>query len=233
MTQKHILILAHSENPPLKALLPILDTLGHAHTITRMPFGEVPPEPATVDGLIILGAPASVHQADTLNWIQAEMDWVKSYMALKRPIFGICFGCQMMAELLGGKCFAGDNGREFSYVDISLVKDDALFDAATLAKLPVFQAHGDTYSLPEGATHLLAGEIYAQQGAKFADNWYGVQFHPEISAEVAGRWHRFALENGRWFGDDFPTLEEHMALTEKNQKPIHAWLEGFLGRLFA
>jgi len=228
----HILIFAHSENPPLAALLPMLKRLGHSYTITRMLFGEKPPAHKDVDGVIILGAAANIRQADELEWLQREMAWVKDFITTKRPIFGICFGCQMLAKLMGGDTFVGDNGREFSYTNVTLENSDPIFKPEILAKLPVFQAHRETYTLPTNATRLLSGDTYTEQAAKFGHNLYGVQFHPEICAEIATRWHRFGLERDFDFGENFPSIEEHTKLASKNQKPVHAWLEGFLSRLF-
>lgn len=227
----NILVIGHSENPPTAKLAEILPRLGFSMTIVRTPFGEKLPPQESVAGVIILGAPVSVYAYVELAWLQEELRWVEKYLRLKRPIFGICFGCQMLAHLLGGKVVEGDYGREFGFTSVAPTGEDAIF-GSELAGLDVFQAHGDTFTVPDAAQHLMAGDVYHMQAAKFGERLYGVQFHPEITGEIVARWHRFGLDRGRQFGESVPaTPEAHQALAEQKLPPVHDWLELFLKRL--
>lgn len=99
------------------------------------------------------------------------------------PIFGICYGEQLICAELGGKVESGHD-REFGRADISIVKDSPLF--AGIAKAgenePVWMSHGDRVTaIPEGFEVIATSE-----GAPYAaiahteKKIYAVQFHPEV-----------------------------------------------------
>lgn len=99
------------------------------------------------------------------------------------PIFGICYGEQLICAELGGKVESGHD-REFGRADISIVKDSELF--AGIAKAgdqePVWMSHGDRVTaIPEGFEVIATSE-----GAPYAaianteKKIYAVQFHPEV-----------------------------------------------------
>ena len=54
-------------------------------------------------------------------------------------------------------------------------------------ELVTLQWHGDTFDLPEGAVRLAGSPAYPNQAFRFA-NAYGVQFHLEVSTEMAQEW---------------------------------------------
>jgi GMP synthase-like glutamine amidotransferase len=53
--------------------------------------------------------------------------------------------------------------------------------------LVTLQWHGDTFDLPEGAVRLARSPAYENQAFRF-ENAYGVQFHLEVSPEMAREW---------------------------------------------
>ena len=96
------------------------------------------------------------------------------------PIFGICYGEQLMCELLGGRVEAGHE-REFGRAEITITKSSPLF-AGLAANETVWMSHGDRVtSIPEGFEVIAMSE-----GAPFAaianeaKRQYAVQFHPEV-----------------------------------------------------
>ena len=50
------------------------------------------------------------------------------------------------------------------------------------------QWHGDTFDLPEGAVSLFSSPAYANQGFRFGEVAYGVQFHLEVDQHLADEW---------------------------------------------
>lgn len=127
-------------------------------------------------GIILSGGPASVHEGAS-----PKIDPAIFGMGL--PIFGICYGEQLICDQLGGSVVAGDT-REFGRAEIEVMSDSALF-ADVWAKgsnYPVWMSHGDKIvALPDGfvATAKSAGAPYAAI-ANEAKRIYGVQFHPEV-----------------------------------------------------
>lgn len=128
----------------------------------------------------------SVYQEDEYPWLKKEKEFVKSALNSGKNIYGICFGAQMISELLGGKVCPG----EFKEIGWHRVRSlNAFQKNASLVKVPdeftVFQWHGDTFSLPEGATRLFESEACAEQGFIHGSNVLAVQFHPETDRQCA------------------------------------------------
>jgi GMP synthase (glutamine-hydrolysing) len=57
-------------------------------------------------------------------------------------------------------------------------------------ELLTLQWHGDTSSLPEGAVLLASSPAYPNQAFRWGASAYGVQFHLELSREMAEEWAR-------------------------------------------
>jgi GMP synthase (glutamine-hydrolysing) len=100
--------------------------------------------------------------------------------AMNLPVFGICYGEQLMCELLGGKVEAGHD-REFGRAVIDVVRPSPIFKGLD-AKETVWMSHGDRVtSIPQGFDVIATSE-----GAPFAAiadetrKFYAVQFHPEV-----------------------------------------------------
>jgi GMP synthase (glutamine-hydrolysing) len=133
-------------------------------------------------GIILSGGPASVHQGASPTIDAALFD-------LHIPVLGICYGEQLICNLLGGEVTPGDT-REFGRADIDIVADSILFDGVWKNgdHVPVWMSHGDKVNrLPEGfrAIAKTEGAPYAAI-ANSTRNIYGVQFHPEVAHTVGG-----------------------------------------------
>ena len=137
--------------------------------------------------VILSGGPESV---TSLNGFRAP----ELVFNIGRPVLGICYGMQTMAEQLGGKVVSS-NLREFGYAQIrarghsDLFKDiqDETNDEGH-GLLNVWMSHGDQVaSLPKGfksiaSTDNTAIAAMADEDRKF----YGLQFHPEVTHTTQG-----------------------------------------------
>ena len=122
--------------------------------------------------IILSGSPHSV--IDEGPRIDAKL------FDLNLPVFGICYGEQLMCELLGGKVEAGHD-REFGRAEIDLVRPSPIFKGLADSET-VWMSHGDRVTaIPEGFEVIAVSE-----GAPFAAianearKLYAVQFHPEV-----------------------------------------------------
>lgn len=105
------------------------------------------------------------------------------------PILGICYGQQLMCELLGGKV-ESSNHREFGRADINTQVESPLFGGVwdNGGKHQVWMSHGDrVVDLPEGFEVIAKSEgapcaAIANEEKKF----YGLQFHPEVTHTPEG-----------------------------------------------
>lgn len=227
-----IFLLAHSVKPPTDKLIRFLADLNLPTQVVKTSEGEPLPDLTNVRGLIIMGAPFAIYDAPKLPWLQKEMAFVQAALAQNIPMFGICFGCQMLAKLVGGTVFQGEQGREFGFTEVRHVSMGSLL--TDLHKLEVFQDHGDTYSIKNtGAVTLLDGEKYTQQGAQFNGNVFGVQFHPEITPDIVQRWH------SNWLNVNAPHIKnitltppEHAKVATDKFAKSDVWFKGFLAELF-
>ncbi len=138
------------------------------------------------NGIILAGGPESVTEENSPRAPQAVFD-------LGVPVLGICYGMQTMAEQLGGKV-EGSDLREFGYARIktegssALLKDIADHIENGDKHLDVWMSHGDKVTqMPEGFELMastgscpIAGMYHAEK------NYYGVQFHPEVTHTLQG-----------------------------------------------
>jgi GMP synthase (glutamine-hydrolysing) len=126
--------------------------------------------------VILSGGPSSVTEADSPRIS-------KRVFELGVPVLGICYGEQLMCDLLGGKVEAGHH-REFGRADIVIAKESPLFAGigAIDHHEPVWMSHGDRVTkLPDGFEVIATsvGSPFAAI-ADEARRFYGVQFHAEV-----------------------------------------------------
>ncbi len=107
------------------------------------------------------------------------------------PVWGVCLGAQLLAASLGARVYRGPSP-EVGLLPVTLT-DAALADpvfAGAPRELVTLQWHQDTFDLPEGAVALATSPAYANQAFRVGDSAYGVQFHLEVSTEMAREWGR-------------------------------------------
>ena len=144
--------------------------------------GEPLPSREGFAGVIVSGSGAMV--TDRLDWSEATAAWLRDAAHAGLPLFGICYGHQLLAHALGGSVGDNPGGREMGTLEIELLppaRDDVLFEV-----LPVrFQAqvtHLQTVlRAPEGASVLARSAGDACQAFRWGESTWGVQFHPEFS----------------------------------------------------
>jgi GMP synthase (glutamine-hydrolysing) len=141
------------------------------------------PAPESAAGFIITGSSSSV--TERAPWMLRTEELIRALVARGIPLFGICFGHQLIAEALGGKVAKNPRGREIGTVEVR-VKDGA---DPILRDLPAtFTAnatHVDTVSrLPEGARVLAETDLEPSAVFVLGETTKCVQFHPEIDGDA-------------------------------------------------
>jgi GMP synthase (glutamine-hydrolysing) len=147
-------------------------------------------DPLQPDLLIVLGGTPGVYQADDYPFLKQEMSYIEARLARDLPTLGICLGAQMMASVLGGKVYPGQNGSEIGWYPLTLTESGKQspvrhFDSAETYML---SWHGDTFDLPEGAELLASSEKYQHQAYRYGKNALGLQFHCEITPAMLKGW---------------------------------------------
>jgi len=140
-----------------------------------------------VDSWIITGSKYSVY--DNIEWIKSIKPFLFDIIKTNKPILGICFGHQLLAEVLGGKVEKNPMGWELGSYRIKLTLDghkNSLFDGISDNEI-FYESHQDTVSeLPAGSISLAETEK-SNQSFVYNDCVYGVQFHPEFSWKITRR----------------------------------------------
>ena len=136
--------------------------------------------------LILSGGPSSVYESGAPK-LDAQL------LQSGVPVFGICYGFQVMAATLGGE--VGKTGaREYGRTEFTVQNTSQLFTGLPKAQ-QVWMSHGDSVlRAPEGFT--VTGSTSQTPVASFesADGKLaGVQYHPEVvhstyGQEVLKRW---------------------------------------------
>jgi GMP synthase (glutamine-hydrolysing) len=139
------------------------------------------PELSAFSAVIVSGSPASViERAPWMSKLAANLlRAVESGVA----ILGVCFGHQLLAQALGGQVEKNPRGREIGSVRLEPVTDDAIL----ASKQPFFvnMTHVDAVlELPPGARVVARTALDPNAVIRFSERAWGVQFHPEIDAEV-------------------------------------------------
>jgi GMP synthase (glutamine-hydrolysing) len=144
--------------------------------------GDALPPSQRFAGVIVTGSGAMV--TDRHPWSERSADWLRDTVRAGVPVFGICYGHQLLAHALGGE--VGDNpaGREMGTIELDLqpqAGDDPLFAGLPL-RFPAQATHLQTVlRAPEGATVLATSQQDACHAFRWGDSAWGVQFHPEFS----------------------------------------------------
>ena len=132
------------------------------------------------NGVILSGGPESVTKADTPR--APEFIFAKG-----KPVLGICYGMQTMAEQLGGRVESVAK-HEFGHADIAFEETPTIFssfvddEGAPLSSLDVWMSHGDqVVELPHGFVAVASTSTCPIAAMARPDqHFYGVQFHPEV-----------------------------------------------------
>lgn len=145
--------------------------------------GATLPDAGGYAGVIVTGSGAMV--TDHAAWSERSGAWLRDAAHAGVPLFGICYGHQLIAHALGGEVGPNPRGREmgtFELETLHTAADDPLFASAA----PRFLAHithlQSVLRLPEGATLLAKSALEPHHAFRWGERVWGVQFHPEFSA---------------------------------------------------
>jgi GMP synthase (glutamine-hydrolysing) len=150
--------------------------------------GDSLPDWREFDAIVAMGGPMSATDDDELPWLAAEKRLIAEAVADDTPFWGVCLGVQLLAASLGARVYSGPEP-EVGLLPVTLTPDgrsDRVFSALP-AEVVTLQWHGDTFDLPEGSVRLAGSPAYPNQAFRVR-RAYGVQFHLEVSGEMAAEW---------------------------------------------
>ncbi|TVT60180.1 MAG: type 1 glutamine amidotransferase [Sedimenticola thiotaurini] len=163
-----------------------LDSRNVDYVRVSIESGESLPTPDSLSGLVLLGAPISVNSDQP--WIEREMALVRSCAERGIPVFGICFGGQLISKAFGGRVFPSSTIQIGWHPVAVAAQRHALFNGTRLPdRFDAFEWHEESFSLPPGAVPLFNGDEAGNQGFLYK-SCLAVQFHPEVTAEIIEEW---------------------------------------------
>ena len=169
---------------------------------------DVPSSPTGYDGVLLLGGGFMPDADERAPWLPAERRLAAAAVAGGVPLLGVCLGAQVLAHVAGGTVVADSGRPEHGSVGVSLLpgaEGDALLGALPML-FPAIEHHRDeVVALPPDAVHLATSAACPHQAFRVGERAWGVQFHPEASADRLARWDpdRLAAE-----GFDLAALRE-------------------------
>jgi GMP synthase (glutamine-hydrolysing) len=189
MTQSRVLILQHIACEPPGEFGDVLHERG-AHTVTvELDEGQRLPDWREFSHIIAMGGPMSVNDDATLPWLTAEKTLIAEAVRAGKPFWGTCLGVQLLAASLGAKVYPGP-AQEIGLLPVQLTaaaREDPLFRGFP-DDLLTFQWHGDTFDIPDGGVRLASSSVCPNQAFRWGAHAYGIQFHLEVSSELARSW---------------------------------------------
>ncbi len=141
------------------------------------------------DAMLAMGGPMGAGDDADHPWLAAEKRLVREAVEAGRPFLGVCLGVQLLAAALGARVYPAERP-EVGLLGVELTaegRDDPLF-AGLDDRLVTLQWHGDTFDLPSGAVRLAGSPLAPNQAFRAGRRGYGVQFHLEVTGEMAREW---------------------------------------------
>ena len=182
-----ILVLRHGDDIPVGYLGGALEAAGMDHREVLLQRGDEIPD-GNWTGVAVLGGEMGAYDDDRYPWLPAEKAFLADQVAAGTPIIGVCLGCQIMAEVLGGRAFAAPEGSEIGFFQPDLTADGEADPVLRYLDAPVPVFHSDTWMLPPGATLLASSDRYPH--AFRSNRVVGIQAHPEADAGIVSGWAR-------------------------------------------
>ncbi|MEM1315376.1 MAG: type 1 glutamine amidotransferase [Pseudomonadota bacterium] len=205
--------------PPYEVMFArLLDGHGLRFQAWRANHGELPAGPEDADGWLITGSAAGVYE--DLPWIAPLEDLVRAIAAARRPLVGICFGHQLMAQALGGRVVKSDKGWGIGVQEYDEVE--------TGRRVRVLASHQDqVVAPPPGAEVMASSEFCPVAAMRWPDapmlSW---QPHPEFEADYS----RAIIEMRR--GETYGQAFADAALARLDAPLDSAEIGGRLARFF-
>ena len=185
------------------------------------------PDPTDYKGVVVFGSASSANDCSSHDWVRRELVFVEQCLKHETPYFGICLGAQMLARVLGAAVRPHDNEvKEVGFCRVDPVPEHQDF---LNEPLTVMQWHSEGFDLPAGTTLIATGDEFPNQAYSVTEKILGVQFHPEVNADVLAIWQARHKESKPGQLND-EERAQMMRDAHTHDAAVTQWLDGFLSR---
>jgi len=163
-----------------------LDEQNIAWQLVKVDEGEsLPVSILAYSGMILMGGPMSVN--DDLPWIEPLLERIRESKAADIPLLGHCLGGQLISKALGAAVGANPV-KEIGWGGVEVEDNEAAkYWFGNIQSFNAFHWHGETFTLPKSATHLLSSQ-YCQNQAYSIGKHIAFQTHIEMTVDMVKKW---------------------------------------------
>jgi GMP synthase (glutamine-hydrolysing) len=218
VTSRPILVVEHEADCPPGWLGEWLLDEGESLDVRRPYDGDaLPADLADHAGLVVLGGAMGARDDEKHPWLTPTKALLRTAVAEDVPALGVCLGHQLAAEALGGRIAANPGGQQIGLFEIGWLPaagSDALVGALVGTSRGLQWNDDVVVEAPAGSVVLaraVTGEI---QALRYARRVWGVQWHPEIGADILAPWADSDRDRAAGRGIDVDALVRDVAAAE-------------------
>lgn len=184
---KPVVIFRHFNSEGPGYFSDFLDAQGIPWCLVKIDEGDaVPSSIEAYSGMVLMGGPMSVN--DDLPWIAPVLELIRQAVDADVPVLGHCLGGQLMTKALGGQV-TQNAIKEIGWGEVGVsVNQAAQHWFGELESFNAFHWHGETFSLPDGATHILASKHCVNQAYAVGQKHLALQCHIEMTEAMVQEW---------------------------------------------
>jgi len=234
---KPVAIFRHSPGEGPGYFATFLDGHSVPWTLVKVDAGEpIPVDASAYSGLCFMGGPMSVN--DDLPWLPPAFALISEAVDNGIPVIGHCLGGQLMSKALGG-VVTKNRVKELGWGQVTRVSRGGTPASEWLGDIESFEAfhwHGETFSIPPGATRILGSEWCENQAFVLGPN-LGMQCHVEMTEAMIRLWNRAWADEKAGAGPSvqrpeemYVRIDERIAAMRRAADKLYTrWIAGLKG----